>query len=92
MVPFHSAKRYPAKNAIYAPQVMNDYVTYKGNPTDQEYLLPNTTNALGYTVIGTVDGNGGIAISDYSDVAYYGYNVIANSSCLLYTSPSPRDS
>ena len=45
----------------------------------QEYWLPNTTNALGYTVIGTVDGNGGITISDYLDVAYYGDNVIANS-------------
>lgn len=79
MVNLLNAKRYPAKNAIYAPQAMNDYVNYKGNPTEREYWLPKTTNALGYTVIGTVDGNGGIAISDYLDVAYYGYNVIADS-------------
>lgn len=72
MVNFFGAKRYGAKNAIYAPQVMNDYVTYKGNPTWSEYWLPNTTNALGYTVVGTLHAIGGIPVTDYPDVSYYG--------------------
>ena len=76
MVNFFGAKRYSANNAIYAPQVMNDYVTYKGNPTLQEYWLPNTTNALGYTIIGTLSAKGGIPVTDYSDVNYYGANMI----------------
>ena len=77
MVNFFGAKHYGAKNAIYAPQVMNDYVTYKGNPTLQEYWLPNTTNALGYTVVGNFHATGGMCISDYSDVSYYGALMIA---------------
>ena len=77
MVDFFNAKHYGAKNAIYAPQVMNDYVTYKGNPTLQEYWLPNTTNALGYTVVGGFRAVGGRCISDYSDVDYYGALMLA---------------
>ena len=76
MVNFFGAKRYGAKNAIYAPQVMNDYVTYKGNPTLQEYWLPNTTNALGYTIVGTLSAKSGIPVTDYSGVSYYGANMI----------------
>ena len=70
MVNFFGAKRYSANNAIYAPQVLNDYVTYKGNPTLSEYWLPNTTNELGYTVVGTLNGIGGIPVTDYTDVNY----------------------
>lgn len=77
MVNFFGAKRYGAKNAIYAPNVINDYLTYKGNPTLQEYWLPNTTNALGYTVVGKFRAVGGICISDYSDVDYYGALMLA---------------
>ena len=77
MVDFFGAKHYGAKNAIYAPQVLNDYVTYKGNPTFQEYWLPNTTNALGYTVVGSFRAVGGVCISDYSDVDYYGALMLA---------------
>ena len=76
MVNFFGAKHYGAKNAIYAPQVLNDYVTYKGNPAIQEYWLPNATNALGYTVVGTLNGIGGIPVTDYTDVNYYGANMI----------------
>lgn len=77
MVNFFGAKRYSAKNAIYAPQVMNDYVTYKGNPTLSEYWLPNTTNELGYTVVGTLNGVGGIPVTDYPDVNYKGDTMIS---------------
>ena len=77
MVNFFGAKHYGAKNAIYAPQVLNDYVTYKGNPTLQEYWLPNTTNALGYAVVGSFRAVGGKCISDYSDVDYYGALMLA---------------
>ena len=79
MVPFHNAKRYPAKNAIFAPQVLNDYVTYKGNPTSAEYWLPNSTNSLGYTVVRGFGGlTGGITVADYLDVDYYGSSLIAS--------------
>ena len=77
MVNFFGAKRYGAKNAIYAQQVLNDYVNYKGNPTFSEYWLPNTTNALGYTVVGILEGIGGIPVTDYTDVSYYGANMIS---------------
>ena len=77
MVNFFGAKRYGAKNAIYAPQVMNDYVTYKGNPTWSEYWLPNTTNALGYTIVGVLNAVTGIPVTDYADVSYFGANMIS---------------
>lgn len=77
MVNFFGAKRYGAKNAIYAPDVINDYLTYKGNPTSSEYWLPNTTNALGYTIIGTLSAIRGMPVTDYNDVSYYGANMIA---------------
>ena len=79
MVNFFGAKRYGAKNAIYAPDVINDYLTYKGNPTYSEYWLPNTTNALGYTVVGTLDAAGGVPVTDYTDVSYYGANMLSSS-------------
>lgn len=79
MVSFHSAKRYPAKNAIFAPQVLSDFLHYKGSPTSSEYWLPNSTNALGYTVVrGFGSLIGGIAVSDYLDVDYYGSSLIAS--------------
>ena len=76
MVNFFGAKRYGAKNATYAPQVLNDYVTYKGNPTFSEYMLPNTTNVLGYTVVGTRSAVTGVCVSDYNDVSYLGEGMI----------------
>ena len=79
MVNFFGAKRYGAKNAIYAPQVLNDYVTYKGSPTFSEYWLPHTTNALGYTVVGTYSAVEGCTVSDYTDVNYYGMQMIEQS-------------
>ena len=79
MVNFFGAKHYGAKNAIYAPQVLNDYVTYKGNPTFSEYWLPNTTNELGYTVVGTLNAIEGCTVSDYTDVIYYGVQMIGQS-------------
>lgn len=80
MVSFHSAKRYPAKkNAIFAPQVLSDFLQYKGSPTSSEYWLPNSTNALGYTVVRDYSAvTGGIAVSDYLDVDYYGPRLIAS--------------
>ena len=78
MVNFFGAKRYGAKNAIYAPDVINDYLTYKGNPTFSEYWLPNTTNELGYTVVGTLSAIRGIPVTDYNDVSYYGADMIAS--------------
>ena len=78
MVPFHSAKRYPAKNAIFAPQVLSDFLAHKGNPTSAEYRLPNTVNALGYTVIRGYSAIGGVTVSAYSDVDYYGSALIAS--------------
>ena len=79
MVSFHSAKRYPAKNAIYAPQVLSDFLQYKGSPASNEYWLPNSTNALGYTVVrGYGYVTGGIAVADYLDVDYYGSSLIAS--------------
>ena len=79
MVNFFGAKRYGAKNAIYAQQVLNDYVTYKGNPTFSEYWLPNTTNALGYTIVGTLSAIEGCTVNDYTDVSYYGVQMIGQS-------------
>lgn len=70
MIDFSGAKRYSAKNAIYAPQVFRDFVTYKGNPTFMDYELPITTNALGYTVVSNVGAVGGAVVSDYYDVSY----------------------
>ena len=78
MVNFFGAKRYGAKNAIYAPDVINDYLTYKGNPTYSEYWLPNTTNELGYTVVGTLSAIRGMPVTDYTDVSYYGADMIAS--------------
>lgn len=77
MVTFHNARHYPANNAIFAPQVMEDYLQYKGNPTNSDYWLPLTTNALNYTVIRGYQANGGIAVSDYTDVSYYATPLIA---------------
>ena len=79
MVSFHSARHYPAKNAIYAPQVVDDFLKYKGEPASGEYLLPLSTNALNYTVIRSYECTTGIAVSDYADVSYFGHPLIAQS-------------
>ena len=78
MVTFHNAKRYPAKNAIFAPQVLEDYLQYKGNPTFTDYWLPLTTNSLGFCVVRTLQATGGCTVSAYADVDYYGSNLIAS--------------
>ena len=81
MVTFHSARHYPANNAIFAPQVLADYLTYKGDPAGFEYFLPLSTNSLNYTVIrGYGSLLGGMAVSDYLDVNYFGNALIAQGS------------
>ena len=52
MATFYNAKRYGARNAIYAPNLIKDYLENKGNPTLTDYVLPLKVNALGYCVAG----------------------------------------
>ena len=67
MATFYNAKRYGARNAIYAPNVIKDCLENKGNPTLTEYVLPLTINALGYCVVGNF--NSSVIVSDYNDVS-----------------------
>lgn len=76
MATFHSARHYTAINSIFAPTVLADFYSYKGDPYYTDYWLPLSTNALNYNVVADFNAIKGLVVSDYSDVSYLGESLI----------------
>lgn len=50
-VPLSRAQKYLSSKAIFAGQVVSDFINYKGNPYYTYFDIPNSTNSSGYCVI-----------------------------------------
>ena len=72
MATIHTTKRYSGASSIYAPQVISDYLNYKGNPTVLEYRLPIECQALGCNVIIKTTENDYVACGKSNQIMYYG--------------------
>lgn len=51
-VKFSQAQKYLSNSAIYAPQIINDYIAYRGSKTPNGCSIPNTATGDGYNIIG----------------------------------------
>lgn len=51
MAKFREARQYSARNSIFLPAVISDFLSYKGNPTYQTYTLPISAESTGKNVI-----------------------------------------
>ena len=51
-VEFSKAQKYLSNSAIYAPQIINEYIAYRGSITPQGSAIPNTATGDGYNIIG----------------------------------------
>lgn len=69
MAKFREAKQYSAKNLIFYPSVIADFLSYKGNPTTGVYTLPISTESTGRCVI--VQGGNNIAYNVGSNKILY---------------------
>lgn len=83
MATFYSSRHYTAINSIFAPTVLSDFYSYKGEPYYSDYWLPLSTNSLNYNVVGSFTAPAGMVISDYNDVLYSGSGLIAQNSYSL---------
>lgn len=50
-VEFSKAQKYLSNSAIYAPQIINDYIAYRGSKTPNGCSMPNTATGDGYNII-----------------------------------------
>ena len=50
-VPLNRAQKYLTSKAIFAGQVVSEFISYKGNPYYDSFYIPNSTNSSGYCVI-----------------------------------------
>ena len=50
-VGFSKAQKYLSNSAIYAPQIINEYIAYRGSITPQGSAIPNTATSDGYNII-----------------------------------------
>ena len=50
-VEFSKAQKYLSNSAIYAPQIINEYIAYRGSITPQGSAIPNTATGDGYNII-----------------------------------------
>lgn len=69
MAKFREARQYSAKNLIFYPSVIADFLSYKGNPTTGIYTLPISTESTGRCVI--VQGGNNIAYNVGSNKILY---------------------
>ena len=50
-VEFSKAQKYLSNSAIYAPQIINEYIAYRGSKTPNGCSIPNTATGDGYNII-----------------------------------------
>ena len=50
-VEFSKAQKYLSNSAIYAPQIIDEYIAYRGSKTPNGCSIPNTATGDGYNII-----------------------------------------
>lgn len=76
-VPLSRAQKYLSSKAIFAGQVVSDFINYKGNPYYDYFYIPNSTNSSGYCVI-SKNYNKMLSIGDkVSEISYQAAPLIA---------------
>ena len=80
-----NALRYLSSKAVYAPEVIDDYIKYRGNPSfDGIMYIPISSNNLGYNVIAKSAMNMlGTGIGDDDKTQYKAGSAISPSNYLL---------
>ena len=73
-----------ADNDIIVPS--NDDTTYRGLGGNDTYILVSQKNSASVSIIDT-EGSNVIQLPEWSKIK----SIVVAKSCLLYTSPSPRD-
>lgn len=60
-VEFSKAQKYLSNSVIYAPQIINEYIAYRGSITPQGSAIPNTATGDGYNII----SDSGVRVPNY---------------------------
>ena len=77
-VPLNKAQKYLSSKAIFAGQVVSDFISYKGNPYYNSFYIPNSTSSSGYCVISKIR-NTMLTIGDNdAEIAYQAPPLIDN--------------